>query len=288
MADITIEALAYSGIYGIAARGGPFWTSTTVGYVIYSDNYADFKYKKTVDGGANWAGAVNIRTGAIFAYDCWADWQTPGDAGTKIHIVYIDADSDDVRYVYLDTSTDSVSGDRLIEAIQGTGALSASVGRRRQLTTITKARGGNLAVAMHYTDSALSMFYPFYTSPDGVTWTSRASPLEANIWEKALLFPGNEADNQDLWATYVDRSVSEISLKTYDNSGNSWSEQLLSANIIPTSIYLQMDGAIRLSDGHLIFAAWSEYDTSFADLLVWDINGAGSIVAKTNIFNNAP
>jgi len=101
-----------------------------------------------------------------------------------------------------------------------------------------------------------------------------------------LLFPGNEADNQDVWGIYWDVSADEISLKTYDDSGDSWSEQSISGSMVAVSTYIHMDGAIRFSDGHLIFAAWNLYDDAAADLMVWDINGAGSITAKTNVITN--
>ena len=284
MADVTIEASAYSGLDEIAQRGGVFWTSPTVGYVIYVDNQVDLKYKKTADGGTNWAAAVNIRSGTIKSYDCWADWQTAGDAGTKIHIAYMDGGSDDVRYVYLDTSGDSVGGDDQIEACQGSGTLNASTGRGTHILSITKTRGGNLAVAIHYKDSLNAHFYEFYTSPDATTRTNEASPWEA-AQDYILLFPGNEADNQDVWATFWDTSANEISLKTYDDSEDSWGEQSISGSMSSGGLP-QMDGTIRLSDGHLIFAAWSEFDTATADLMTWDINGAASITAKTNVITD--
>lgn len=285
MADITIEATAYAEFDAVAARGGPFWVSPTVGYVIYVDDLRDLKYRKTANGGANWAAAQNIRTGSIVAYDSWADWQTAGDAGTKIHIAYLDSDSDDLRYVYLDTSDDSVGGDVQIEAAQGTGVLYHTVTRFSFLVSITKARGGNIAVAARYKDGSFVLFRVFYTSPDATIWTSEASPLESD-GDLVLLFPGNEADNQDLWAAFWDTSADEISLKTYDNSASSWSEQLIAASMADSTVYVQMDGAIRLSDGHLIFAAWNLYNNAAADLMTWDINGAGSIAAKTNVITN--
>ncbi len=286
MADVTIEGSLVSGLHFFAVRGGPFWTSPTVGYVVYTDSAYDLKYRKTADGGANWAAAVNIRTGTVQGYDCWADWQTAGDAGTKIHIAYMDTNSDDVRYVYLDTSDDSIGGDDQIEACQGNGIMYVHTSMS-SVVSITKTRGGNFVVTFKYEDSASALFFEFYTSPDGNTWTNETAPWEADKWDLILLFPGNEADNQDAWATFWDRTADELSLKTYDDSGDSWSEQLISASMAEAVFYFQMDGQVRLSDGHLIFAAWNLFDNANADLMVWDINGAGSITAKTNVLTDA-
>ncbi len=287
MADIVIETSTSTYTYALSSRCGIFWASFAVGYVIYGDYGYDLTYRKTEDGGATWGDAVVIRIGRSIKYDCWADWQTAGDAGTKIHIVYLDTDSDDVRYVYLDTSDDTIGGDNQIEACQGSGALDLSYGLSYHGLSITKTRGGNLAVVLRYTDNAAAVFYGFYTSPDATTWTSKTAPWEA-AGDYILLFPGNEADNQDIWATFWDIDADEISLKTYDDSGNSWSEQLISASMVESIGYLQMDGTIRLSDGHLIFAAWDDYGAAAnpANLKVWDINGAGSITAKTNVITN--
>lgn len=289
MADIQIEAAATAELYAKALRGGVFWTSPTVGYVIYPDANNDLMYQKTADGGGTWGGAVAIVVAGscdALCYDCWADWQTAGDAGTKIHIAYLSADTEEVRYVYLDTSGDSVGGDDLIETCQGTGTFFSIIGKQYYLVSITKTRGGNLAVAVKYIDDAAIHFGIFYTSPDGDAWTSEANPFEGVYYDLCLLFPGNEADNQDVWLIYWDVSANIISLKTYDDSGNSWSEQTISANMNNSPHYVQMDGQIRLSDGHLIFAAWSQYDNAASDLMTWDINGAGSITAKTNVITN--
>jgi len=288
MADILIDAAASATTDLRSLRGGPFWTSPTVGYVIYLDVNHDLVYRKTVNGGANWGAAQVVVAAAAcdgYSYDCWADWQTDGDAGTKIHIAYISKDLEQMRYVYLDTSGDSVAGNDLIEAVQGNGTLFSAPSSARHQITITKTRGGNLAVAFRYRDSANAFFANFFTSPDGDTWTSKTS-FDEGVGDFLLLFPGNEADNQDLWLIYWDISANAISLKTFDNSGNSWSEQAISGGMVESNTYLQMDGAIRLSDGHLILAAWSEYNVATADLKTWDINGAGSITAKTNIITD--
>ena len=289
MADVTIDAAASTVQEGRSVRGGIFWTSPTVGYVIYADANQDLIYQKTTDGGANWDGQVVLVAAAScnsMMYDSYADWQTEGDAGTRIHIVYISADTNEVRYVYLDTDGDSVAGDDLIETCQGTGTLNVATGFTGYMASITKTRGGNLAVAVKYRDNAAGYFQIFYTSPDGDTWTSKASPYDASA-DYCLLFAGNEADNQDVWGVYWDRSEDDILLKTFDDDGNSWSAgTAINADMVASGAYLQMDGAIRLSDGHLIFAAWSLLDNVLADLMVWDINGEGSIAAKTNIITD--
>jgi hypothetical protein len=284
-ADITIEASAHSTSYGKAGRAGIFWKSTTVGYVVFVDSSVDLKYRKTGDGGATWAAAVNIVTGTISFFDCWADWQTVGDAGTKIHIGYIDSDTDDIRYVYLETSTDTVGGDAKIADCGGGGAIVETSGSSAAMISITKTRGGNLGAAFHYQDTSYTDLFGFYTSPDASTWTSKTSPWEASQ-DMFLLFAGNEADNQDIWGIFWDTDANAISLKTFDNSANTWSEQAIASSMTFSNLYMQMDGQIRLSDGHLILAAWSQYDNAASDLMVWDINGAGSITAKTNIITN--
>ena len=287
-ADIMIDANAYTSIYSRTIRGGPFWTSALIGYVIYLNATSDLVYRKTADGGATWSGAtVVVAPGSCdsLIYDSYADWQTVGDAGTKIHIVYMSADTEEVRYVYLDTSDDSVGGDDLIETCQGTGTFFGAPGLRSFQISITKTRGGNFAVAFKYKDSGNNKLFGFYTSPDADTWTSKAAVYETEL-DRGLLFSGNEADSQDLWAAYWDQSTSTISLKTFDDSGDSWSEQSISGSMVVSTDYIQMDGQIRLSDGHLIFAAWSTYNAGTSDLKVWDINGAGSITAKTNIITD--
>ena len=284
MADVVVEATAFDTFNVIALRAGPFWVSTTVAYIIEIDTSFDLVYRKTVNGGATWAAHVDIVTSTVHTFDAWADWQTEGDAGTKIHIAYIDRNSDDVRYVYLDTDGDSVDGDDEVEACQGTGQVATTMNWSVNMVSIAKSRGGNICIALRYQDSGANPFYGFYTSPDAVAWTSKASPFEAAA-DKFLLFPGNEADNQDMWLIFWDISENAISLKTFDNSGNSWAEQaILAAGDV--SSYTNMDGQIRLSDGHLIFAAWNLYDNAAADLVVYDINGAGSITAKTKIIND--
>jgi hypothetical protein len=281
-ADIAIETAALTTANLTASRAGPFWKSTTVGYVFYLNTSYNLVYRKTTDGGANWGAATSVVAHAIMYFDCWADWQTAGDTGTKTHIAYVDTDNDDIRYIYLETATDTVGGE---DQITTPGkAISPTVGIDISMLSITKTRGGNITVASHYYCEDMTNQYNFSTSPDGDTWTSRTSPWE-NADDYIQLYPGNEADTNDLWAAFWDTSANAISLKIFDDSANSWGETAI-GSATESLTYLQMDGQIRLSDGHLIFAYWNITDNAAADLQVWDINGAASITAKTNVITD--
>lgn len=286
-ADITIDALVLTFTHTTANRCGIFWTSTTTGYVLFLYGPLDLYYRKTTDGGANWADANLLVAGGLIAVDCWADWQTPGDSGTKIHIVYNDSDTDEIAYMYLDTSDDSEGTPVNIEDCQGSGQMYATQeGRESFHVSITKTVGGNLVTAFIYRDNASSYFYGSYKSSNGSTWTSIANPWESSAGDYILLYPANLADTNDLWGIFWDISANALSLKTYDDSGNSWSEAAIASSMTESTLYLQFDGAIRFTDGHLILAAWNLYDNAAADLMCWDITDASTITAKTNIITN--
>jgi len=290
-ADVTIEAFAtYIYTDNVYSRGGIYWTTPLIGYVFYVNNASPVYrvvYRKTVDGGATWGAQVNVTGTLTWFFDSYADWQTSGDAGTKIHIAYIDTTAKEVRYVYLDTSDDSIGGDDLIETCQGSGTFSTVETRVNFNICITKTRGGNIGVVFRYKDSNGATHGKFYTSPDENTWTSEATPWEGSS-DYLKIYPSNEADDQDIWGIFWDISGNNLSLKTYDDSGNSWSEQAIDNDAAESTVHLQFDSQIRLSDGHLILAFWSQYDNGAADLRVYDINGAGSITAKTNLITDEP
>jgi hypothetical protein len=109
--------------------------------------------------------------------------------------------------------------------------------------------------------------------------------MEANT-DLFIMFPGNEADNQDMWMIFMDVSTNELSLKVYDDSANIWVETLILGGIdINNPFYF--NGSVRHSDSHLLLAAWDLLDNVASNLLTWDINGAASITAKGNVNTNS-
>jgi hypothetical protein len=267
---------------------GPVWTNASTGYIFYLDyTNKHIVYIKTTDGGKSW-GAAQTVTGAatVYTVTVWYDRWTPGDAGTKIHIAYIDSTAKDVHYIYLNTSSDTVGGSSQIYlgATVDTGD-----GWDKRMLGLTKARNGYLYCAYWINNAAGGN--GFYCSVDGgANWTAKAGLAAGNPVDQIRLFPGNEAATADIWAIYWSVSATTLYLRAYSNSGNTWTAApgtTISAGMTPdTGTYLQFSGAPRHSDNHVILAAWNAYNSATACLQVWDIGGTGSITAKTNVVTN--
>jgi len=231
--DKLIDGDVFSYQYIPATRGGPFWTSATTGYVMYLSGAGvnPLVYRKTTDGGSSWSDVIQI-SGAIDVIeglDCWADWQTPGDSGTKIHIAYLEKDEGWVRYASLDTSTDTLSSLVNVSPHYGQLTFHSQAIREHFSCSITKSRGGKLFVSYRATDVDDAQIEGFYISTDGgANWTSKTVPWE-DAEDYGQLYCGNETDTDDVWLAFWDRSATEISLKTYDYSENSWSEQSIAS-----------------------------------------------------------
>lgn len=253
------------------------WVTSQIGYLIGIFVGIDLQYYKTTDGGKTWGAAVTLFTGTVDSYDVWYDQWTPGDSGRIIHIAFTEAGTDDVSYLALNTANDVVTS--IVDVFAG----ASTVEGRGTFTSITKARGGNLFVLFNIDAFAETGLYR--STDNGVTWGSRTNPLEANL-DQAMLFPANAADPQDIWMIYDDDSTTELTIKTHDDSANTNSESAaLTFDNEGTDFTGQygFSGAIRHSDGHLIFAFFNAFDAAGTDFLVyeWDGTTATALTAIT-------
>jgi hypothetical protein len=282
MADTTVTANIDSLLHSHGVQVGPVWVDVNTAYVFYvEDAGSKFVYQKTTDGGATWGSQVDVSTAVVVRKSSlWYDGWTPGNAGTKIHVTYMDATSDDVHYRALDTSDDSLGSEVVVFA--GVGFTMPGWGN--SVLDIVRSRGGNLYIG--FWGDADGEFGFYRSTDNGATWTSRAQLADGNAADGILLMPGDETDTDDIWCIYWDRSANELSLKVYDDSGDSWSETSIATSMADDVSYYQMSAAPRHRDNHVILAAWSEINAATADLKVWDIGGSSSITAKTNVLTD--
>lgn len=266
MADVTVSTLPGSN-YQYAMRSVVF-TNRDTGYYFYIGSGNDFDYHKTTDGGKTWGSGVDIFTGTVIGCDVWYDQWTSGDTGRIIHMWYFDTSADTVTYRQLNTVTDTLS--TAVNVFVGGSA----VGGRGVFVSGTKASGGNLYCCFDIDGGTEKGFYR--SVDNGATWTARTDPVEATL-DQALLFPANAADSQDIWLLYDDDSATELTVQTYDDSGNSFSESAaLTFDNDPNNAVGQygFSGSIRHSDGHLIFAFFNAYDAVGEDFLCYDWDGS--------------
>ena len=276
MADITVSTSVNSLLHRKTVRAGPVWIDVNTAYIFYEGN-GNFQYQKTTDGGATWDTAVVINADSAIKTSIWYDRWTPGNTGRLIHMVYSERDGDDIFYRNLNILDDSLSTE--VEVVDGASYTDGNWDTGT--VDIVRARGGNLYLAFWGDGDGE---FGFYRSTDeGVTWTSRAQLADGNAADGILLMPGNESDEDDIWCIYWDRSADALSLKVYDNSGDSWAETSIASSMADDVTYYQMSASPRHSDNHVILAAWSEIDAATADLKAWDIGSSSSIAALTGI-----
>ena len=263
---------------------GPYWINTSTAVVVFVDSNSDLIFARTTDEGTNWS-STTIDTGVVKSVDAWFDKETPNDAGTLVHIAWLDTVSGEAKYRTVDVSNGNLGTLRIVSA----ATIDADIDDNR--VAITKSRNGNLYVGF-YCNSADNK--DFRRSVDsGVNWTSRAGLYEvaaADTADWALAYPANTGDNADVAAIYWDISASQLSIKMYDDSLNSWTETVIESSVPGNSTYKNIDGAMRVSDGHILIAYHSAVDSSLDDLRTRDITpdsiASPTITSKTNIFTD--
>lgn len=249
---------------------------TNIQYAFYTNIGMDFAFVKSIDGGNTWSAETIIQGNSVVKSAVWYDRWTPGDTGIFIHILTLDSTGPNLSYFSLDTTDDTVSAEVVID-----NPVVVGVAVQSNQVTIAKARGGNLLVQF-WGDAAGSRGV-WRSIDNGVSWVARADGADGNTADYVMMFPGNEADDNDFWMLYLDISVNELSLKTYDDSGDSWSEALIVTGIVESATVWSMGGAIRHSDNHLLVAVWTAIDNATAGILTFDINGAPSITPMANV-----
>lgn len=278
-ADIIVGPFDGALAFEAGATNYVVQTSSGALYLFYIDNAIDVYYRKSTDSGITWGLPVQVFGGSATQLAVWYDrWS--GINADLIHIAYTESVTDDVLYKNLDASSDTLGSQTTIFA-------GASTAGSTNALSITRARGGNLVCVFDIdggTEDGAAK-----STDVGATWGAAiADPTEgaADMW---ILAPGWNADAQDVMLYFWDISADEISVKRYDDSGNTWTETSISAGMVESA---QSNGfphfavAIDLTNSLNVLIAWNGVDTANQDLKCWTVTDA-AITAKTDVVTNA-
>ncbi|MBL4593764.1 MAG: hypothetical protein JKX68_08125 [Flavobacteriales bacterium] len=279
MADIVIASDLTSSADQFNACRGVYWLDEDIGIVFHMDGDTDVSFARTINAGTSWA-ITEIQAGDSLGMAVWYDKETD-DTGDLVHVVWWDSGTENLLYCNVDISDGSVS--TIVTVANYTGTTT----RINNRFAITKARNGNLILS--HSSAATDRTYK--STDGGTNWTSITAIGESNRNPDYLLFfPANTGDDADIASMYWDASSSEISIKMYDDSANTWTETSVSTSMSFDTVFTNWDGALRHSDGHIIFAAHTNNNHGSDDLKVWDLTvdsiSSPTVTAKTNIFTN--
>ncbi len=288
MADVTIHPTAVSLTNERDALHGPYWINPTTGYVITLDNNGHIQTRKTADSGATWAlqdAAGEPPDIGNRSMSAWYDKETPENTGTLIHIAYVNTNND-VRYIQFDTSADTYGTERTVDS------LTISSSSTDQDCSVTVSKSGRVYVAARgdFEQDTENTDHSMRSSSDGFASdnVSEASPYSADE-EVVKLFPGADADEDDISAVVFDAINQDLEFWKFDASVNSWSDTAIDTAISTTGtegrLYKGLfDAVIRQSDENILVAYFNDFNSTTGDFKCVDITQATpTITDKTDL-----
>ena len=259
-------------------------TPLGVNYKIFINGAnSDPSYSKSLDGGMTWDTPVALKSCTCTQIAVWYDRWSGIDADL-IHVVYTDSGADDTFYRSINAaSSDSLSTEYTVFA----GGTTANGGA----LSISRMRGGNLIVVGSI-DAATEIFSRKSTDV-GVNWSDIAAGYESSgTADLCIVMPGWGADNQDAMMFYYDRSATEISVKYYDDSADSWSETSIATTIsLPDYSALttlgHMNAAVDSTNSQNLLVFWTAVDAANADLRCFKVTQSAQTETASNVVLNS-
>lgn len=292
MADVVVTTSAGGSINELDGMHGPYWTSTSVGYLVIGKNTNDVEVWKTDDSGATWAeqDAANEPTSANNrTFSAWYDRETPGNTGTLIHIAFVKTTNNEIRYVTFDTSDDTFGTIRTVDS------LTISNTAENSDVAITCSKSGRVYVAARgdFAADTENTDHSMRSSSDGFATNneSELSPYSSDE-EVVKLFPGADADEDDICAVVYDVINTDLEFWKFDASANTWGVTAIDATIDITGTEARLykglfDAAIRHSDDHILVVYFNNFHQAAGDFKSVDITQATPIItAKTDLHTN--
>lgn len=256
-------------------------------YMVYINTASDVVYKKSLDGGMTWSSAVAaLASGTAIQLAVWYDrWTDPsGTLGDYIHIASVDSGTDDTSYRTIDTaSSDALSTQVAVQATLLTAIAGGHI-------SITRAVSGNVYIEAVIDAGAEGDFYRLTQAnfPNGA-WDNRTLGELATLDQIILQPDFDAADTSDILAFFQDASVTEISRKLYDDSGDSWGETSINNAVTELSTataFANLAAAPDISGNRSILVVWTGTDAANADLKCYSVD-SGTITELTDVVLNS-
>lgn len=257
-------------------------TNSGVFYKVFIDGLNDVKFIKSSDG-LTWSVPVNIFTGTATILSIWYDrWS--GIAADQINCAYVESGGHNILHRSIDTaSSDALS----TETTVFDGASAASNGA----LTIWRERNGHLrvvgAIDGGTEDGAWS------SDDAGATWDDTiADPSEGATNDQYFGLPGWNADTADGMVIFVDASANGLSVKRYDDSGDSWAETAIIADgsftdLVSSSGFPNVACFVDIANSRNIVVAWTATDAANADLRCFIVTDTTVTETATNVVLNS-
>ncbi|MDA0991425.1 MAG: sialidase family protein, partial [Verrucomicrobia bacterium] len=186
-----------------------------VGYVFHLDSDLGFYCHKTTDGGQTWPETLDMfRNQSHANIGVWYDRWTPGQTGSKIHIIYIGATDDDLYYNQLDVATDQLGDWRLVKDGDVFGAgVDANA-------SITRASSGELFASAGAQFDGVDQMIVARSWDEGLTWTNIAGIADDLAdGDRAQLLP---LPAGDVLMIHQDISLDIVRSRVWDAGLNQW------------------------------------------------------------------
>jgi len=289
-AEVTIEADTTDATAEYGPSPAVVFTSDQIGYVFFVDSGNDLVYRKTTNGGTNWATPTvinNVVTGWV-SVAVWYDQWTPGDnSNTKIHIAASDNASDDIYYTYLDTNGDTLKGS-VVTAVSGSTTLTALTDGP---PSITKGVGGNLFISGNFSNTAGGKVSKC-TDGVGDSWSDvTPSGWSTVAIDQIQLLPLLTGD--DIIAIKAETASNAIKYQIYDESNDQWPASWTSiATLTENTTYDQWFSAtIKKSTGDVYLTFANQTNNVNNDIEFWSFDessrGSGFVKGTNNVYDNS-
>ncbi len=289
-AEITIESDTTDATFEYGTSPAVVFTTDQIGYVFFVDAGNDLVYRKTTNGGTNWAAPTiidNVVTGWV-SVAVWYDQWTPGDSSnTKIHIAASDNASDDIFYTYLDTNGDNLKGS-VVTAVSGSATLTAGADGP---PSITKGAGGALFVSGNFTSTAGGKVSKS-TDGAGDSWSDvTPSGWSSVAIDQIQLLPLLTGD--DIIAIKAETANNAIKYQIYDETNDQWPASWSNiATLTENTTYDQWFSAtIKKSTGDVYLTFANQTANAANDIEFWSFDesnrGSGFVKGTNNVYDNS-